>query len=532
MDRGVIDPEAGDVLASRVAATPDRLAVVDAGSGNRRSYAELDTAVADLAGRLASVGVGAGDRVALRLETSVDAVRAVHAILRLGAVPVPLDPGLATDELQRRIGVVGASHLVRETDAETAVMDATGGGDAEPFHLVSLDDDRGPVEDGGASLDDVGVPLDDDRASIPDGAVTPIRSLDRAAVPETERRPDEVMLVVFTSGTTGPAKAVRLTARNVRASAVASAFRLGVDPGDRWLCPLPIHHMGGLAPVLRSALYGTTVVIQEGFDAERTGRATREHGATGISLVPTMLHRIFESGVALSGTLRFVLLGGAPADESLVAECEERGVPVYPTYGTTETASQIATATPEEAFDRAGTVGHPLLGTDVRIVDGDGTEQPAGEVGEIAVSGPTVTPGYVGGDGAAFGAHGLRTGDRGYRDGAGRLYVVGRADDVIVTGGENVPPGEVESILREHPGVRDAAVVGLDDPEWGERVAALVVADDSGSADPVGSDELRGFCRERLAGFETPKTIRVADALPRTASGTVDREAVRERLRN
>ncbi len=504
----MIDAEGGDVLASRVAATPHRLAVVDAASGKRWSYAELDTAVADLAGRLASVGVGAGDRVALLLETSVDAVRAVHAILRLGAVPVPLDPGVATDELQRRIGVAGAAHLVCEADTETAAVDATGGADAEPLRPVSLGD----------------------QVSVEDGYVTPIRTHESAAIPEADRQPDELMLLVFTSGTTGPAKAVRLTARNVRASAVASAFRLGVDPGDRWLCPLPIHHMGGLAPVLRSALYGTTVVIQAGFDAERTGRATREHGATGISLVPTMLRRIFETGVALSGTLRFVLLGGAAAEESLVAECEERGVPVYPTYGTTETASQIATATPEEAFDRAGTVGHPLLGTDVRIVDGDGTEQPAGEVGEIAVSGPTVTPGYVGGDGAAFGAHGLRTGDRGYRDGAGRLYVVGRVDDVIVTGGENVPPGEVESILREHPGVRDAAVVGLDDPEWGERVAALVVADDPGSGDPLGSDELRGFCRERLAGFETPKTIRVADALPRTASGTVDREAVRERL--
>jgi O-succinylbenzoic acid--CoA ligase len=289
--------------------------------------------------------------------------------------------------------------------------------------------------------------------------------------------------------------------------------------------------MGGLAPVLRSALYGTVVVIQERFDAERTPAAAREHRATGISLVPTALHRILEAGADLPRSLRFVLLGGAAADESLIAACEDRGVPVYPTYGTTETASQIATATPAEAFAHEGTVGRPLYGTEVRILDDGGNPLPAGETGEIAVAGPTVTPGYLGDDDAAFGPHGLRTGDLGYRDDEGRLFVTGRADDVIVTGGENVSASEVVATLEEHPAVRVAAVVGLDDPEWGERVAALVVtAGEAGDDTAVGEEGLRAFCRERLAGFKTPKTIRITDSLPRTPSGTVDREAVRKRL--
>jgi O-succinylbenzoic acid--CoA ligase len=502
VDGGVTDrngPE--DVLASRAAATPGRLAVVDAASGETRSYAELDAAVTDLAGRLASVGITAGDRVPLLVRTSVDAVRAIHAVLRIGATPAPLDVTLATGELRRRIGVVDADHLVCEAGAEAATLDAT---DTTPVEPVAL-----------GETDRVGSVAEYDAVAIPGG----------------DGRRDDTMLLMFTSGTTGPAKAVRLTARNLRSSAVASAFRLGVDPGDRWLSPLPVYHMGGLAPLLRSAVYGTAVVIQAAFDAESTARATREHRATGISLVPTMLHRIFETDARLSESLRFVLLGGAPSKRSLIEACEERGVPVYPTYGTTETASQVATARPEEAFDHEGTVGRPLVGTEVRIVDDEGAQRPAGESGEIVVSGPTVTPGYVGGDGAAFGPDGLRTGDLGYRDEDGRLYVVGRADDVIVTGGENVSAGEVASTLRDHPGVEDAAVVGLDDPEWGERVAALVVtADATGDGDAAGVEELRAFCRERLAGFKVPKTIRAVDALPRTASGTIDRDAVRERL--
>ncbi len=489
----------GDVLADRVAATPDRLALIDAASGETWSYADLDATVEDLAKRFVAAGITAGDRVPLLVETSVNAVRAIHALSRVGAVPAPLDVTLNVDELRRRVGVVDASHLVCVPDTARAAI-AAGGRSVEPVALGDAD------------------------------RVPSLRSYDPVEVPETEQSPDDPAVVMFTSGTTGPAKAVVLTGRNLRASAVASAFRLGVSPGDRWLCPLPVYHMGGLAPVLRSALYGTAVVIQGGFDVERTPRATREHDVTGVSLVPTALHRIVEADANLAPSLRFVLLGGAAASDGLIDACEERGVPVYPTYGTTETASQVATATPAEAFEHEGTVGRPLLGTEVRIVDDSGTEQPAGETGEIIVDGPTVTPGYLGGDGSASGPHGLRTGDRGYRDTEGRVYVVGRADDVIVTGGENVPAGEIEATLREHPDVGDAAVVGLDDEEWGERVAALVTAADTEDRGAIDTDELRVFCRERLAGFKTPKTIVSADTLPRTPSGTVDRQAVRDRL--
>jgi O-succinylbenzoic acid--CoA ligase len=351
---------------------------------------------------------------------------------------------------------------------------------------------------------------------------------------------DWTQVIAFTSGTTGEPKGVRLTAGNLVASATASAFRLGVRPGDRWLVPLRMYHVGGFAPVVRSALYGTAAVVQREFDADATARAVADHDATGVSLVPTMLARMLDAGWTPPDRLRFVLLGGAPASRDLLRRCERRGVPVCPTYGTTETASQIATARPREVFEHPGTVGQPLVFTEVAVVSEDGDPCDPGEVGEIVVDGPTVTPGYLDADrtDAAFGDRGLHTGDLGYRDADGRLWVVGRRDDRVVTGGENVHPGEVAAALREHPGVADAAVVGLPDPEWGERVAALVVPADASSAGDAPSegdvtrDGLREFLDGRLARYKHPRAWGFADALPRTASGTVDREAVRRRLRD
>jgi O-succinylbenzoic acid--CoA ligase len=240
-----------------------------------------------------------------------------------------------------------------------------------------------------------------------------------------------------------------------------------------------------------------------------------------------MLRRLLDTGWEPPAHLRFVLLGGAPASSELLARCEDRGVPVHPTYGTTETASQVATATPRQAFAHEGTVGQPLLFTQVSVVREDGTSCAPEETGELVVDGPTVSPGYLDEEATAdaFGDDGLHTGDVGYRDDDGRLWVVGRADDVLVTGGENVHSGAVAETIRGHPDVDDAAVVGLSDPEWGQRVAALVVSD------ALSPDDVRAYCRGRLAGFECPKTVGFAESLPRTPSGTVDREAVADRLR-
>jgi O-succinylbenzoic acid--CoA ligase len=500
MTRDPVDWPTRDPLTHRRAATPDRPAVVDTSTGHEWSYREFDRLVDATAARLtASLPDGSGPRVALLASTRVAFVAAFHAGLRTGARLAPLNVRLAERELRGQVRRVAPDLLVCERGTEDAAASVA------DCPVVSLD-----------------APASDEVGRLP----TVEGGGGRDTVDAVRWDRDETAVLLFTSGTTGEPKCVRLTLGNLVASATASAFRLGVRPGDRWLDCLPVYHMGGLAPLVRCPLYGTALLVQEGFDAGRTADAMARSGATGVSLVPTQLRRLLADGWRPPESLEAVLLGGAPAGEDLVERALEAGVPVSPTYGLTEAASQVATATPAAAREHPASVGQPLVFTEVTVLDG-GAPVEAGETGEIVVDGPAVTPGYLddGRTGAAFGEHGLHTRDVGYRDADGRLWVLGRADDTVVTGGENVHPAEVESVLGDHPDVRAAAVVGVPDEEWGECVGAVVVA----AGDPT-PDELRGFARERLAGYKLPRTVRFAEKLPRTPSGTVDREAVRELL--
>jgi O-succinylbenzoic acid--CoA ligase len=286
-----------------------------------------------------------------------------------------------------------------------------------------------------------------------------------------------VALIVHTSGTTGAPKAVALTPENILANALGSAVALGLDPDERWLCPLPLSHIGGLMVLLRSAIYATTAVI---------GPADTPD-VTLASLVPTQLARLLDAGARPPS--RAVLLGGAPADPTLLQRARDAGWPVAPTYGLTQACSQVTVG----AIGDTETSGRALPGLTVTIAPD----------GEILVDGPTVAGGGT-----------LRTGDLGRLDERSRLIVIGRKTDTIVSGGENVAPAEVEAVLRAHPAVADAGVFARPHPEWGEAVIARVVL----CAD-VTPDELRAFAAERLARFKVPKAVELADALPRTASG-------------
>jgi len=482
-----------DAIALQTRSNPDATALVDAATDASWTFRELDADVKETAGRLAACGVQRGDRVAVLMENRPAFVRLAFACARLGAVLVPLNARLATPELRAQAERVGPNLVVCEGDTVDAAREL-------PVPVVSVDA-GGNVEHFGARSVDAFEPAD---------------------LSWTDTR-----AVMFTSGTTGDPKAVQLTYANFAASAVASAFRLGVLPEDSWLCPLSLYHMGGLSVVLRSALYGTTAVLTRGFDAEDVRDALATHHCTGVSLVPTMLSRLLDAG-GVPDTLRFALVGGAPTPPELVERALDSGVPVCPTFGMTETTSQVATLHATEARDRPDSSGRPLLGTDVTVVGEGGEALPAGETGELVVSGPTVTPGYLSADAndERFCQHGLCTGDFGFVDSEGFLHVGGRQTDQIVTGGENVHPEEVAAVLRDHPAVGDAAVVGVPDEEWGERVAALVVPDE----ETVTTDDLRAFCEDRIAGYKHPRTIAFAEEVPRTASGTVDREAVRRDL--
>ncbi|ELY62269.1 class I adenylate-forming enzyme family protein [Natronolimnohabitans innermongolicus] len=525
MTGGALEWPTRDLVSHRVATTPQRTALMDDETGRTWTFRELDRRVDRVAAALES-RVGSdlrSTRIALLMDTRPAFAVCVFAAMRTGAAIVPLNVRETPAELRGTVDRTEPAALVCERETEPAALEI---GREPPESIGSL-----PV----LSVDEPETDAVDELAVEPSSDEAP------AVDPVPLERSDE-LVVMFTSGTSGEPKGVPLTVENLVSSATASAFRLGVGPDDRWLCCLPMYHMGGLAPVVRSALYGTPVVIQRTFDRHETQRVLAEYDCTGVSLVPTMCKRLLEAGwePEPDDALRFVLLGGAPATSELLERCRAADIPVRPTYGMTETASQIATATADEVAAHDGTVGQPLVCTDVTVVDEDGEPLPPGETGELVVSGPTVTPGYLSEAVTAdrFCEYGLRTGDIGHRDSDGRLWVLNRRSDRIVTGGENVDPGEVLEALRSHPTVDDGAVVGLEDPEWGERVAALVVPDenDSGRGDRgdlesgIDLESLLAHCGNRLAGFKQPKTVGVAASLPRTASGTVDREAVRAQL--
>jgi O-succinylbenzoic acid--CoA ligase len=281
-----------------------------------------------------------------------------------------------------------------------------------------------------------------------------------------------------------------LTHGNFLASALGSAVALGLDAAERWLCPMPLTHVGGLSIPIRSAIYATTAVLHGHFATDPVLNELMDPGRriTLVSLVPTMLARLLDAGLERPPTLRWALLGGGPIPPALLERAAGAGVPVAPTYGMTEACSQIAT------------FGWPLAGVDLV----------ASDAGELLVRGPIVSAGAVSEDGW------LHTGDLGRFDDRGRVEIIGRSSDTIVSGGENVAPAEVEAVLLEHPAVADAAVHPRPDPEWGEAVVATIVLRDGLAVSP---DELKAHCATRLAGFKVPKTFGFAEGLPRTPSG-------------
>lgn len=483
----------GDLLHARVQTTPNRPVLTDE-SGNRElAGADLDAHVDAVAAGLPDV-VGPGDRVGLLCDTRFEFAVLAWAIRRRGAIVAPLNVRLAEAEITDRLSRLDPVCLVCE--AETAeVADSVAS-----VPVVSIDSD--------------------DPSPVPSLTPVPNATLDRTPV-----KPSDVATIVFTSGTTGTPTAVKLTVKNLLWSALGSALRLGVSPDDRWLCCLPMYHTGGLMPVFRSALYGSTLVIQRNFSPDTTATVIADQDCTGVSLVPTMLSRLIESGWNPPAHLDTVLVGGARSRPPLLEQARKRDIPVHPTYGMTETASQVATARPADVDIDPETVGYPLLPTAVTIVNEEGAPVGADTVGEIVVDGPTVSPGFLE-ESVPRSQYGMRTGDLGQWTDAGRLRIVGRVDDLISTGGETVAPESVRQVLESHPAVQEAAIVGIPDETWGERVGAMVVASDT----KVDETALEAHCREELAGFAVPRVWAFTGEIPRTASGTIDRDAVTAHL--
>jgi O-succinylbenzoic acid--CoA ligase len=455
-----------DWLHERAKSVPRRAALM---IGERTwTFNELDVEVDRAARRLAGAGACAGDKVATVLKAGYSAAILPHAALRLGATLVPLNTRLTESELQWQIDDVGARVVIRD---ETLLES----GNEKDVEL---------------------------RRSHPT---------------------DSTLAIIYTSGTTGKPKGAMLTVGNFWWSAIGSALNLGIYPRDRWLACLPLFHVGGLSILVRSAIYGTTAIVHEGFDANNVNRAIDEDGVSIISVVAVMLERMLDAREAkpYPPSLRCVLLGGGPASRPLLERCASLLIPVVQTYGLTETCSQVATISPEDAIRKIGSAGKALYPNQLRISD----------TGEILVRGPVVMGGYANRaaeTAAAITDGWLHTCDAGRLDEEGFLYVLDRRDDLIITGGENVYPAEVEAVLASHPSVAEAGVVGASDEKWGQRVVAFVRLFDSADAD---DKILTAYCVGKLGAYKIPREFSFTrDPLPRTATGKLQRSVLRRML--
>jgi malonyl-CoA/methylmalonyl-CoA synthetase len=446
---------------------------------------ELDERTRRAAARLAATGARPGDRLLLSAATSLELVVVHVAALRLGLVVVPTSTAATEREL---------AHVVADAAPTIAVLD-------DPDRRRWLE--TSPV---GASVATVTTPS----LALPEG---PEPDLDRAGA-------DDPALLAYTSGTTGVPKGALLSHGNLLASAEALRLAWRWTPEDRLVLPLPLFHLHGLGVGLHGTLLaGASVVLHDGFDPDRVADAVEAHAASLFFGVPTLWSRLAASGrIGSLRRLRLGVSGSAPLDPALhraIAEgCDQR---LIERYGMTETVMNVSN--PYDGERRAGTVGLPLPHVEVRLAEG---------TDEILLRGPNVFSGYWQRPEAtaeSFADGWFASGDVGRFDDDGYLHIVGRRKDLIISGGYNVYPREVEDVLRTHPAVADVAVVGVPDPDWGEAVIAVVEG-----ATLAADDALAALARAQLAPYKRPKRIVHVDALPRNALGKVVKAELREQL--
>jgi fatty-acyl-CoA synthase len=481
----------GRWLADRARTTPQRVAIRFLGQD--LTYAELDSRASRLAAGLAARGLRRGDRLATLTTTSPDHVATFFACARLGVALQPISWRLASAEVAYQLE------------------------DAEPSLLLASDDYAELARKAGTKVEIARI---GDPTLEADGEV------------EDVARDDDPLLLVYTSGTTGKPKGALLSHANCFWTNLSFDRTTSLRDGDVVLQVLPQFHVGGwnVQPLL-AWWKGATVVLEPAFDAARALDLIAEHGVTTMMGVPaTYLFLAHEPGFAVAdlSSLRLAVVGGAPMPEALLETWIARGIEIVQGYGLTEAAPNVLCLPPEEATRKLGFAGKPYPHVDVALRDADtGALVEGTGTGELVVRGPNVFAGYwrnAEATEAAFADGWLLTGDVAERDAEGFYRIAGRIKDMVISGGENVYPAEIEDVLHAHPAVLEAAVVGVPDERWGEACAAFVVLREGSN---VGTEELQRLCRDRLARFKVPKTFAFVDALPRSSMGKVLKDELR-----
>ncbi|HLS35474.1 MAG TPA: o-succinylbenzoate--CoA ligase [Bacillota bacterium] len=468
-------------LTKRAYLSPEQVAI-ETHEGEVLTFLQLQEKSKSFARKLASVGVRSGENVGIFSGNEPQMIIAIHALSYLGCTCVLLNMRLTETELSYQIKDSNMSYLLASDSEYKKVTEMNVPVEVLSFSMIKTKQEK--------------------EVSL-----------------VTEISLDDPFTIVYTSGTTGNPKGVVHTYGNHWWSAISSALNLGLSQNDKWLTVLPMFHVGGFSICMRSIIYGISMYVMEKFDVAEVNEAIFSKNITIASVVTVMLQQLTDNlqDQAYPETFRCMLLGGGPVPKPLLETCAERNIPVFQSYGLTETSSQIVTLSPRDALKKLGSAGKPLFPGQLKIhqPDEDG-------VGEILVKGPMVTKGYLHNEQAnteSFQNGWLATGDLGYVDEEGFLYVVERRTDLIISGGENVYPSEIESVLSGCVHVKDIGVIGKKDDKWGEIPVAFIVP----STKNVLKEEILKYAEKHLARYKVPKEIKFVQELPRTASNKLMR---------
>ena len=483
----------------RADSAPEKVFLFSEADGRRYTYREFDEAVNRAAATLSARGVSKGDVVSLLLPNGVEYIIAYFACFKLGALAGPINSLLKSEETAYVVGNSGAKLLLYDSQFAANVEEVRA---AVPTlrDALAFDDEAEATKDYGGGPE---------------------------AWRATEIESEDEAIIIYTSGTTGKPKGCLLTHANLIANARQIVEWLGFKGEDRLLTIMPLFHMNAVSVTTLSALYaGGSTVVSPRFSASRFWQIIDEYRVTSFGSVATMLSMLlakYPEGVpeGLSAeSLRFAMCGSAPVPSEVMRRFEETfGCLVVEGYGLSESTCR-STFNPPDARRRPGSCGMPI-GNEMRVVDEEDRELPDGEAGEIVMRGENVFKGYFKNEEAtarAFRGGWFHTGDVGYRDPEGFYHIVDRKSDMIIRGGENIYPREIDELLYKHPAVAEAAAVGVPDELYGEEVAAFVVAREGRAVSP---EEIIAYCREHLADYKCPKTVRVVHALPKGPTGKV-----------
>jgi len=507
----MVENNLGLFLSKRAMLNPDREAYVDGNAPTRLSFAELNDRCNRMANALLAAGVEKGERIGFLLMNSPEFMEAYFAAAKIGAVIVPLNWRLVPDELEFILKDSGTRRLIFGEEFIATVTELHARGektDIKQWLQVMGDAELAPFAESYQSMRDAA----------------------DADEPDTRAAGDDMLYIMYTSGTTGLPKGVVHTHDTAIWGVITIAATSYYREDERFLGALPMFHVGALTPLTVNIYRGATSVVMRSFEPKLAWELIQNERLTSGLAVPAMLNFMLQvpgfEDYDIS-SLRWVMTGAAPVPVSLMENYAKLGIEIHQVYGLTETCGPACILDAENATAKIGSTGKAFFHTDVRLARPDGNDCAVGEAGEILVRGPHIMREYWNRPDATAETivdGWLHTGDVGVADEDGFIYIQDRIKDMIISGGENVYPAEIEGVLMTHPQITEAAVIGEANEKWGESPFAIVVSND----ESLSAEAVIAYCEEKLAGFKQPKRVEFTDQIPRNPSGKILKRLLRE----